>query len=79
MKHFSESRTCEEAVAVHRQRVEDAIEYFEKYKDTGEFFVRECPFCGYDAYEEEEKFYGRYGVLRYYLAYRIDRAHHFAL
>lgn len=63
-KHFSESRTYEEAVATHRQRVEDAIEYFEKYKDTEEFFIRECPFCGYDAYEEEEKFYGRYGVAR---------------
>ena len=63
-KHFSESRTYEEAVAIHRQRVKDAIEYFDKYKDTGEFFVRECPFCGYDAYEEMEKFYGRYGVAR---------------
>lgn len=63
-KYFSESRTYKEAVAIHRQRVEDAIGYFEKYKDTGEFFVRECPFCGYDAYAEEEKFYDRYGVAR---------------
>lgn len=63
-KHFSESRTYEEAVAIHLQRVEDAISYFEKYKDTGEFFIRECPFCGYDEYEEEEKFYDRYGVAR---------------
>ena len=63
-KHFSESRTYEEAVAIHLQRVEDAISYFEKYKDTEEFFVRECPFCGYNEYAEEEKFQGRYGVAR---------------
>lgn len=61
-KHFSESRTVEEAVATHQQRVDDAIAYYEKYKDTDEFFVRPCPFCGYEEYEEAEPFYGRYGV-----------------
>lgn len=63
-KHFTESRTYEEAVAIHEQRVNDAIYYFEKYKDTSEFFVRECPFCGYEEYYNEEKFYNRYGIAR---------------
>lgn len=63
-KNFRESRTYEEAVETHRQRVEDAIEYFEKYKGTNEFFVRDCPYCGHSEYEKEEKFYGRYGVAR---------------
>ena len=62
--HFRESRTYEEAVETHKQRVADTIEYFEKYKGTEEFFERDCPYCGYSDYENEEKFYGRYGVAR---------------
>lgn len=34
------------------------------FSGGGAFFIRNCPFCGYDEFDEEEKFYGRYGVAR---------------
>ena len=40
-KNFRESRTYEEAVETHKQRVTDAIEYFENY-------------CEFDIPEEEK-------------------------
>jgi hypothetical protein len=59
VKFFS-NRSLDEAEEMYNQRIEDAIDIYEKYKQ--DFFLRECPFCGYGDYTNSEKFHNTYEV-----------------
>lgn len=65
-KRFIENRTCEEAYMIAEQRIKDAIQLYDKYKDCKEeyFVERPCPICGETKYTKEEAFQERYGVAR---------------
>jgi len=59
---FTQNRSLEEADAIFRQRIADALAIYERHHQ--DFRDRPCPFCGCEDRRELEPFHGTYGVAR---------------
>lgn len=59
---LKQNRTAEQAEAIYRQRIADALLVYEKF--SGDFVTRACPGCGGGDYVELERFHGTYGVAK---------------
>ena len=57
-----ENRSKEQSIEIYEQRLVDSSEVFKKFSST--FFYRNCPVCGGNEANEEEKFNGEYVVVR---------------
>lgn len=62
MSFLTQNRTAEQAAAIYRQRIADALLIHEKF--SGSFIERECPCCGGSSPIPLENFHETYGVAK---------------
>ena len=56
------NRSIEDAKSIFEQRIDDALDVYEKY--SGEFIDRPCPVCGNFTRAEVDKFHKTYGIVK---------------
>lgn len=59
---LKQNRTAEQAEAIYRQRIADALSVYDKFSST--FVERDCPCCGGRDFFQLERFHGAFEVVK---------------